>query len=62
MTTILVIVVGSSCWGWRLRSRPVGQPGLGGVLGLVLIIVLILWLTGNLGACDELRLATGSSC
>jgi hypothetical protein len=51
MTTILVIVVvvillGGGYWG----HAQWGNQGLGGVLGLVLIIVLILWLTGNLGS------------
>lgn len=52
MTTILIIIVvvillgGGGYWGFSQW----GNQGLGGVLGLVLIIVLILWLTGNLGS------------
>ena len=49
MLTILIIVLiavllGGGFWGYRSGSW--AAPG--GLIGLVLIIILILWLTGNL--------------
>jgi Protein of unknown function (DUF3309) len=52
MTTILIIVLlilllggGGGYYG----HRRYGGRGLGGVLGLILIILLVLWLIGTLG-------------
>ena len=51
MTTVLIIVVlilllgGGGYYG---HSR-YGGRGLGGVLGLVLVVMLVLWLFGGLG-------------
>lgn len=41
---LLVILLGGGWWGHATW----GYPGLGGALGVVLLIVLVLFLTGNL--------------
>lgn len=50
MVTVLIIVLivvllGGGAWGYR--SGEWGAPG--GLIALVVIIILILWATGNLG-------------
>jgi hypothetical protein len=51
MTTILIIVLlilllggGGGYYGYRTY----GGPGLGGVLGLVLVVLFVVWLLGGL--------------
>ena len=52
MSTILIIVLvllllgGGGFYGSRTGW---GGPHYGGLLGLVLVILLVLWLTGNIG-------------
>ncbi len=46
--TLVVIVLLVLVIGGFLGRRRYGNRGLGGVLGLVLVIVLILWLLGRL--------------
>jgi hypothetical protein len=52
MTTVLIIVLLIlllSGGGGYYGHRRYGGRGLGGVLGLILIMVLVLWLIGALG-------------
>lgn len=49
MLTILIIILivvalGGGAWGYR--SGNWGAPG--GLVGIILLIIVILWLTGNL--------------
>ncbi len=58
MSLILIIVIlvvllgGGGFYGSRSGWR---GPHYGGLLGLVLIILLVLWLTGNLGSGPAIR-------
>ncbi len=51
MSTLVIVLLvvlllgGGGYWG----HRSYGTTGLGGVLGLALVIVLVLWLMGALG-------------
>jgi Protein of unknown function (DUF3309) len=47
LTTLLIIILLVLLLGGFFGHRRYGGRGLGGVLGLVLIIVLILWLVGG---------------
>jgi len=44
---ILILLFGGG--GGYYGYRSYGGPGLGGVLGLVVVILLVLWLVGGLG-------------
>jgi len=50
---ILVVLLGGG--GFYGRGAGWGAPHYGGLLGLVLLIVLVLFLTGNLGAVHPIR-------
>lgn len=45
LVLIILLVGGGGCYG----HRSYGTTGLGGVLGLALVVVLVLWLLGALG-------------
>lgn len=45
LALIILLVGGGGCYG----HRSYGTTGLGGVLGLALVVVLVLWLLGALG-------------
>jgi hypothetical protein len=44
---ILILLFGGG--GGYYGYRTYGGPGLGGVLGLILVILIVLWLVGGLG-------------
>lgn len=59
MSTILIVILlvlllggGGAYYGPRAGW---GAPHYGGLLGLVLLILLILWLTGNIGGGPMMR-------
>lgn len=43
---LIILLVGGGCY---YGHRSYGTTGLGGVLGLALVVVLVLWLLGALG-------------
>ena len=50
MSTILIILVLILLLGWgaTVANSRYGGAGLGGILGLVLIVVVVVWLLGGL--------------
>ena len=46
-TVLLIVLLILLLSGGGYRSYRYGHRGLGGVLGLVLVVILILWLVGH---------------
>lgn len=47
---LIILLLGGVGWGFPYRGRPAywgGGPGVGGLLGLVLVIVLVMALLGR---------------
>ncbi len=56
LTLIIILLVAAAVFGsWGHRNPTIGYVGWS-PLGIVLVIFLILWLTGNLGGVEHLRL------
>lgn len=44
---VLIILLLGGGWGWR--SYPERGPYIGGVVGLLILVLVILWATGRIG-------------